>query len=163
MKKKVVMVMLVSFLAGAVVGKFEVKQPEENLATVQAQEPEEEIPIELEVVEQLAEPQENLLDGFDELEVYDSADLTLEMLIHRDGKLIIERCIGVVEDAEGNGRLLNYPDPEHYYISYASVEENLEPGTVVATYFVYNPDTNYEDDILYRYDYIIDELEENFL
>lgn len=89
------------------------------------------------------------------IEVYDSADLTLEDLQNRNGKIIIEKCIGEVVSGEKDGKILNYEDPDHYYISYRSVED-CKVGDVILTYFIYNPDTDYEDDILERFDYIID-------
>lgn len=89
------------------------------------------------------------------IQFYDSADLTLEDLQNRNGTIIIEKCIGVVETPEKDGRVINYVDPDHYYISYRGVED-CNVGDVILTYFIYNPDTNYEDDILYRFDYIID-------
>lgn len=91
------------------------------------------------------------------VEIHNTNELTTEDLINRNGKLIIERCVGVVEDAEtGAGRVL-YGDPEYDYISYASVK-GIRNGNIICTYFIYNPDTNYEDDILMRFDYIIDSM-----
>ena len=91
------------------------------------------------------------------VEIHNANDLTTEKLQNRNGKLIIERVVGVVEDAEtGAGRVL-YGDPEYYYISYASVK-GIRNGNIICTYFIYNPDTNYEDDILMRFDYIIDSI-----
>lgn len=97
----------------------------------------------------------NLADEISVIEICDSADLTIEDLQNRNGKLIIEKCIGRVENADKDGRVLNYTDPDYYYISYRSVEDCKE-GDIVLTYFIYNPDTNYEDDILERFDYVID-------
>lgn len=96
-----------------------------------------------------------LVDEMETIKIYDSADLTMEMLQNRNGNIIIEKCIGVVTDEDKNGKLLNCANPEYYYISYKSVE-NANVGDVILTYFVYNPDNNIEDDILYRFDSIID-------
>lgn len=96
---------------------------------------------------------QELAENLDILQVYDSSKLTIEDLQNRDGKIFIEECIGVVTANDGSGKLLNCNSG--YYISYASVE-NAEVGDVVLTYFIYNPDTEYEDDIIARYDYIID-------
>lgn len=63
-----------------------------------------------------------------------------------------------METPEGDGRVLNYTDPDYYYINYSRVE-NISVGDVILTYCVYNPNTNYEDDILERFDYIIDDKE----
>lgn len=85
--------------------------------------------------------------------IVDSHDLTIDDLKSRNGKLIIERVIGIVDDAEtGAGHVINNAD---YYISYESVD-SIANGNVICTYLVYNPDTNYEDDVLVRCDYIIE-------
>lgn len=92
-------------------------------------------------------------DSLDIIEIIDCADLTLEELENRNGKLIIERVIGVVDDATtGAGHAIDNADD---YISY-SVVKDISKGNVICTYFVYNPDTNYCDDIISRFDYIID-------
>lgn len=83
--------------------------------------------------------------------IIDSTEITYEEIEHRNGKLIIERVIGIVEDTNGNGHAL---EDENYYISYARVP-NVSKGNIICTYFIYNPDTNYADDILKRFDYII--------
>lgn len=94
------------------------------------------------------------------IEIVDSADLSLEDLENRKGKIIIEKCIGVVENSDGDGRILNCADPDYYYISYRSVED-FQEGDTILTYFIYNPDTNYADDILERFDYVIDREVDN--
>ncbi len=101
---------------------------------------------------------EMLSDDLGIIEVYDSSELTLEDLQNRNGKIIIEKIIGVVETSKGDGKVLNCTDPDCYYINYSSVE-NISIGDVILTYCIYNPDTNYEDDILKRFDYIIDDKE----
>lgn len=118
---------------------------------------------ELEKVESLAEYEPSslefyrqMLENLDIVEVYDCSELTAEILENRDGKIIIEECIGTVTNKEtGAGKLLNYTDPDYYYISYSNVD-GIRDGSVVLTYFIYNPDSNYIDDILYRFDYIIE-------
>lgn len=89
------------------------------------------------------------------VQIYDSSDLTLEMLQNRNGNIVIEKCLGTVIDEEKNGYLLNPEDPERDYISYKSVED-AEKGDNVVTYFIYNPETNAEDDIIFRFDYIME-------
>lgn len=103
---------------------------------------------------------QQLVEDLEIIEVYDSSELTLEMLQNRDGKIIIEKCIGVVENSDGDGRVLNCADPDYYYISYRSVED-FQEGDTILTYFIYNPDTNYTDDILERFDYVIDREVDN--
>lgn len=103
-------------------------------------------------------PKVNTLECYEEMypiRIYDSDDLTMEMLQNRKGTIIIEKCIGVVNDKEGNGKLLNCSNPEYFYISYKSVPK-ATTGDVILTYFVYNPDNNIEDDIMERFDFIID-------
>lgn len=102
----------------------------------------------------------NLSDEIGAIEIIDSADLSLEDLENRKGKIIIEKCIGVVENSDGDGRVLNCADPDYYYISYRSVED-FQEGDTILTYFIYNPDTNYTDDILERFDYVIDREVDN--
>ena len=90
------------------------------------------------------------------VEICNANDLTLEKLQSRNGKLIIERVIGIVEDAEnGVGHVLFSPNYE--YISYERVK-GIHNGNIICTYLIYNPDTNCEDDVLMRFDYIIDSV-----
>lgn len=87
--------------------------------------------------------------------VIESDDLTFDMLCNRNGDIIIEKVMGTVVDDEGNGKVLNCRNPEYDYISYKCVE-NANVGDTILTYFVYNPYTDFEDDIILRFDYIID-------
>lgn len=80
-------------------------------------------------------------------QVYDSSELTEDILANRQGKLIIEKCVGTVTDDEKNGSL-----EDGSYISYADV--NCTKGDSVITYLIYNPDTNYTDDVIERFDFI---------
>ena len=97
----------------------------------------------------------NLSDEIRAIEIIDSADLSLEDLENRKGKIIIEKCIGVVENSDGDGKVLNCYDSNYDYISYRSVED-FQVGDTILTYLIYNPDTSYTDDILERFDYVID-------
>lgn len=97
----------------------------------------------------------NLSDEIGAIEIIDSADLSLEDLKNRKGKIIIEKCIGVVENSDGDGKVLNCYDSNYDYISYRSVED-FQVGDTILTYLIYNPDTSYTDDILERFDYVID-------
>ena len=83
--------------------------------------------------------------------IVDSTEITYDEIENRNGKLIIERVIGMVDDENGNGHAL---EDENYYICYSRVP-NASKGNIICTYFVYNPDTNEADDILERFDYII--------
>lgn len=68
-------------------------------------------------------------------------------LKNRNGKVVIEIIEGTVLDDEGNGEY-SYADYT-YYINYDA--ETFHKGDKVITVFVYNPDTNYTDDIISRY------------
>lgn len=86
--------------------------------------------------------------------LYDAEELTVETLESRNGAVIIERCIGIVTDkTSGDGRLLNFEDGS-YYISYSGMDD-IRDGTVVLSYMIYNPENNYFDDIMERYDFVI--------
>lgn len=97
------------------------------------------IPNETETTE--TETQDNIC------KIYDSSDLTEDILANRQGKLIIEKCVGVVSDDEKNGNL-----EDGSYISYADVD--CAKGDTITTYLIYNPDTNYTDDVIERFDYV---------
>lgn len=87
--------------------------------------------------------------------VIDCNDLTEEMLTTRTEHHImyIECIIGKVTDNAKNGKVLNPPEDGGYYISYASVED-AEIGDIIITYCVYNPFSNYDDDVIERWDFI---------
>lgn len=89
------------------------------------------------------------------VKVIDCNDLTEEMLTTRTERnvMYIERIIGKVTDNEKNGTVLNPPVDGGYYISYASVED-AEIGDTIITYCVYNPFSNYDDDVIERWDFI---------
>lgn len=84
-------------------------------------------------------------------QVYDSSELTEDILANRQGKLIIEKCVGTVLDDEKNGAIQN-ADSDYNYISYADV--NCTKGDTVTTYLIYNPETNYTDDVINRIDFV---------
>ena len=98
---------------------------------------------------------EDLTEDLELFKVYESNELTAEMLENRNGKLIIEKCYGVVLDEDGNGEILNKSEDTGCYISYRRVKD-AKPGNIILTYFIYNTENNYIDDIVYRCDYIID-------
>lgn len=72
----------------------------------------------------------------------------LDALENRNGKIIIEVSSGTVLDNEGNGK-----DSCGYYIKYDS--SRFFAGDQVQSVFVYNPETNYIDDIVSRADTLI--------
>lgn len=89
------------------------------------------------------------------VKVIDCNDLTEKMLTSRKEHNImyIECIIGVVTDNNRNGKILNPPVDGGYYISYDHVEDARQ-GDYIVTYCVYNPYTNYEDDVIERWDFI---------
>jgi hypothetical protein len=119
------------------------------------------------------EAYDRMADDLELFKVYNSADLIAERLENRNGDLIIEKLYGVVIDAEGNGRVLmtdediikahnrdyNSIAEYNYYISYEGTAR-AKKGDIVLSYFIYNPDSNYSDDIIARFDYIVDNVED---
>ena len=92
--------------------------------------------------------------GYISTAIFDASELTTEMLESRTPEvIIIERCISIVTNAneEGDGKVLNYDGG--YYIKH---DKGIEDGTIMLTYFVYNPNTQYYDDIIERYDFVLD-------
>lgn len=89
--------------------------------------------------------------------VIDCDKLTEKMLLHRSNKkhhiMYIERIIGKVTDNKKNGKVLNPPVDGGYYISYKSVK-GARKGDLIVTYCVYNPYSNYDDDVIERWDFI---------
>lgn len=97
--------------------------------------------------------------GYDNMLIYDMDDLTADILENRiqSDSIIIERCIGIVTNKEqaGDGIILNTA-AEYNYISYRNVDFEIYSGTIILTYFIYNPGTDYVDDIMERYDFVLD-------
>lgn len=89
------------------------------------------------------------------VKIIDCNNLTEEMLTSRKEHNImyIERIIGKVTDNKKNGKVLNLPKDGGYYISYASVK-GARKGDLIITYCVYNPFSNYDDDVIERWDFI---------
>lgn len=89
--------------------------------------------------------------------VIDCDKLTEKMLTHRSSKkhhiMYIERIVGRVTDNKKNGKVLNPPKDGGYYISYKSVK-GARTGDLIITYCVYNPYTNWDDDVIERWDFI---------
>lgn len=100
----------------------------------------------------------DLLDaaGNKEIVVYDSSELSAEILENRLGQTVVERCIGIVKDVNtGDGILLNTEDPNFNFISYRGVYRPISNGSVVLSYMVYSSYNNSVDDIVERYDFVI--------
>lgn len=95
-------------------------------------------------------------------DIYGTDEVTEKMLTQRTEKrVIIERVIAVITDEKnGDARILN-TDSKYNYISYKGSELPYKTGTVMLTYLMYNPKTTYTDDVIERYDYILDAHLEN--
>ena len=109
---------------------------------------------------------DNMIQDVNTLEIYDTSELTAGIMANRDGKIIVEKIIGEVTSHKLDGKILNCDtDNGGYtnkdggnYISYERVEGAKE-GDKVLTYFIYNPFSNEQDDVLTRLDFIIDDNE----
>lgn len=89
--------------------------------------------------------------------IYDTSELTVEILQNRTSDVVIvERCLGVVTNAVdvGDGQVLNTDDSYYNYICYAGLD-GVKKGDIILTYFVYNPQNTYIDDTIERCDYFL--------
>lgn len=71
-----------------------------------------------------------------------------DAIAHRDGKIIIQIVQGTVISDNGDGEL-----DTGGYIKY---DADLKQGGRVETVLVYNPATNFDDDVMYRADTLIE-------
>ena len=56
----------------------------------------------------------------------------------------------------GDGRILNCADSEFAYISYRNyADDEISVGTVMLSFMIYDPENNYTDDIIERYDFVL--------
>ena len=97
---------------------------------------------------------DNGLHGWDNTEIYFTRtqkdyDAMTEILENRNGKIIIEVIEATVLDDEGNGS-----DQFGFYVKYDA--KQFSRGDKVQSILVYNPNTNYVDDILYKVDSLIE-------
>ncbi len=96
--------------------------------------------------------EKEIVEKYGTFELYNTSDLSLEMLENRmkwSKKVIVEKIIAKVLDDDLNG------EAEGFYINYSCVP-GVKAGDEVISYFVYNPETNYCDDIIERYDVIVE-------
>lgn len=73
-------------------------------------------------------------------------DRSTEAVLHRDGKIIIEVVQAVVVSDNGDARMT----VNDGYIKYNA--EDVKVGDMMETVLVYNPATNYDDDVMFRAD-----------
>lgn len=71
-----------------------------------------------------------------------------DAITHKDGKIIIQIVQGTVISDNGDGELNTGG-----YIKY---DADLKQGDRVETVLVYNPATNFDDDVMYRADTLIE-------
>lgn len=97
------------------------------------------------------------------IKIYNTSELTHDIMQNRNGKIIVEKIIGEVTNSKLDGKILNASsNNENYtnkndglYINYERVN-GAKVGDKIVTYFIYNPFTNAQDDVLTRLDFIID-------
>lgn len=94
--------------------------------------------------------------NFPQIKIVQCGKLTEKMLTHRKGKNIIyiEVITGQVINNKLDGEIINKGTFFHSYISYKDVE-GARKGSRIITYCIYNPYTNYEDDVALRLDFIM--------
>lgn len=78
-----------------------------------------------------------------------SNGFTFEELESRNGKVYIELMSGVVTSSNGDGREIS-PRGKQNYVKYP---KKFKKGTKMKSIVIYNPKTNYTDDIVFNYDY----------
>lgn len=106
---------------------------------------------------------DSIIQNVNTIEIYDTAELTPQIMANRNGKIIIEKIIGKVINHKLDGEILNcnaeqggYTNKDGgNYINYEQVDE-AKKGDVILTYYIYNPFTNAQDDVCIRLDFIID-------
>ncbi|MBU5491260.1 hypothetical protein [Butyricicoccus intestinisimiae] len=90
--------------------------------------------------------------------VVDSDQLTLRDLEERkDSYVLVERMESIVEDTEGNGRILNAAADSGNYIKFDAGEFNV--GDLVETYCVYD-NSQYTDTVEMRFDFLVGNVQE---
>lgn len=107
---------------------------------------------------------DNMIQNVNTIEIYDTSELTPQVMANRNGKIIVEKIIGEVTNYKLDGKILNcdtnnggYTNKDGgNYISYQRVNGAKE-GDKIVTYYIYNPFTNAQDDVLTRMDFIIDD------
>lgn len=97
------------------------------------------------------------------IEIYDTSELTHEIMENRNGKIIVEKIIGEVTNSKLDGKILNASSEQENYINkndslYMNYErvDGAKEGDTIVTYYIYNPFTKAQDDVLTRLDFIID-------
>ena len=84
---------------------------------------------------------------------YYTEELSYDILANRGDDIIVEKTIGIVMDNRKNGKILGAK--KYNYISYRKVK-GARKGDTILTICIYAPNSKGEDDIVERFDYIID-------
>ena len=98
---------------------------------------------------------DSMIQNANTIEIYDTSEMTEEILTNRNGKIIVEKIIGEVTNYKLDGKILNCNDNNKGYINYERVNRAKE-GDKILTYYIYNPFTKAQGDVLTRLDFIID-------
>ena len=101
---------------------------------------------------------DSMIENVNAIELYNTSDMTEEILTNRNGKIIVEKVVGEVTSYRLDGEILNASTGNGNYISYQRVD-GAKTGDKIVTYFIYNPFSNEQDDVLTRMDFIIDDNE----
>ena len=109
---------------------------------------------------------DDIIQNVNTMEIYDTAELTPQIMANRNGKIIVEKIIGKVINHKLDGEILNcnaeaggYTNKDGgNYINYERVDGAKE-GDKILTYYIYSPFSNEQDDVLTRLDFIIDDIE----
>lgn len=109
---------------------------------------------------------DGMIQNVNTMEIYDTAELTPQIMANRNGKIIVEKIIGKVTSHKLDGEIINcntedggYANKDGgNYISYERVD-GARKGDKIVTYYIYNPFTNEQDDVWTRLDFIIDDNE----
>lgn len=98
---------------------------------------------------------DDMIQNTNVVEIYDTSEMTEDILTNRNGKIIVEKIIGEVTNYKLDGKILNCNDNNEGYINYERVD-GAKKGDKIVTYYIYNPFTKAQDDVLTRLDFIID-------
>ena len=107
---------------------------------------------------------DGMIEDVNTLKIYDTAELTPQIMANRNGKIIVEKIIGQVTNDKLDGKILNcnvenggYTNKDGgNYINYERVD-GAKKGDKILTYYIYSPFSNEQDDVLTRLDFIIDD------
>ena len=107
---------------------------------------------------------DHMIKDVNTIEIYDTSELTPQIMANRNGKIIVEKIIGEVTNQKLDGKILKCDtDNGGYtnkdggnYISYERVD-GAKQGDKILTYYIYNPFSNVQDDVWTRLDFIIDD------